>query len=460
MPIEFPKNRKEITDRIKNDVRAELGPKSNPFLRNSALGSLIFGMAGRIFDFFSQLKFLLINLFPDTATGSFLERWGSYVKIGRLAASTATGKISINGEVLIPTPHIIPVGTEFESSSQFKYSSLGKAIVIDVSSSVAQITRAGETATVKTKQPHPFSAGLEITIIGADQVEYNGTFIVTSVSEFDVFTYEIVGAPPPVASGTIFATSKMAEVTIQSVEFSSATNLDGGESVSLVTPISGVNNQGFTQFAGITDGSNEEEDDEFRARILDRYQNPVSFFNVAQIEQKVKTLHDVTRVFVQGPESDIPIPPPPGQVIIFFVNDNLPTIIPPLSQVREAKLKVFEIKPAHVFGGKVDEPNFDPTDGDIIFPPLFVTHVDFIFLSLKPDSPSMRDAIKRNLEQFFRGENNVNEDISEATYTCVIQDSFDDARQTIKEFSLQTPNGPIVIGQSGIATLGNIIFQF
>ena len=82
MSIIFPRNRKEVSDRAKTDVQAEL-PQSNPFLRNSHLSATIAGYAGRVFDFFLQLKELVRQMFPDTADGDFLVRWGEYVNIIR-----------------------------------------------------------------------------------------------------------------------------------------------------------------------------------------------------------------------------------------------------------------------------------------------------------------------------------------------------------------------------------------
>ena len=115
MPIELPEDRKEIFDRMKNDVRAAV-PKANPFLRNSVIGGFIFGISGRVFDFFSQIKVLLQELFMDTATGAFLDRWGSYKGIFREAASIAEGPITIGGIV----GSIIPNGTDENSEPQVK----------------------------------------------------------------------------------------------------------------------------------------------------------------------------------------------------------------------------------------------------------------------------------------------------------------------------------------------------
>jgi len=455
VPIEFPKNRKEITNRMKNDVRAELGPNSNPFLRNSALGSLIFGMAGRIFDFFSQLKFLLLNLFPDTATGSFLERWGSYVKIGRLPASIAEGKITIGGVFQLPAP-IIPDGTVFQSTTQEQYISIGTSVVAELEIIIIELTQSGGIATAKTSGTHPFAAGINpVTISGAIETDYNGTDItITGVPALDEFTYNIAGNPPSPATTATSIEAKFsgAQVTLESEIFGEAANLGNGETVALGTPLAGVENSGFVQFEGISGGADVEDDASFRARILDRYQNPVSFFNVAQIEQKVKTLDGVTRVFVQE------ITPTAGDITVFFVEDNQDgTIIPSLTDRQRAKEKIFEIKPANVDGGSLS----DPADGDIKLPALAPKIINFVFIALDPDdSPSLKDAIKNNLDAFFRGENNVNENISQSEYECTINDSFDNAGKKVKSFTLSSPTGDIVVGVGEIAVLGSVSFNF
>lgn len=441
MSLEFPKNRKEITDRMKNDVRAELGKNSNPFLRNSALGSLIFGMAGRIFDFFSQLKFLLLNMFPDTATGDFLVRWGSYVKIGRLAASIATGKMSIEGTDSLPRPSI-PDSTPFQSNTQAQYISIGDALVIPQITVILSLIRSGSVVTAKTNEIHALAPSMTVLIKGALEIEYNGSFEITGVPASDEFTYEITTAPPSPATGSIEASSTFADITVESVDFGTVANLDVGAVLSLINPIAGVNNSGNVQFEGIAGGEDIENDELFRERILERYQNPVSFFNVAEIQQKVKTLSGVTRVIVQE------ITPVPGAITVFFLKDNDPSIIPTAVERELAKEKILEIKPAHV------DPN------DIHVPPLAVQPILFAFADLVPNTASLQAAITANLRQLFRGGNNIGENMEEFVYRCVIADSFDNAGIKVKSFSLSSPIGTIIVPADSIAIFDDATFNF
>ena len=443
MTIEFPKNRKEITDQMKIDVRAELGPNSNPFLRNSALASLIFGAAARIFDFFSQLQFLLKNMFMDTATGSFLERWGSYVKIGRTPASAAEGFITIQGTV----DSVIPNATTFQSTSQVQYTSNGEAVISAPILFVTSIIVVGSEAVVETETNHFYASGINVIISGAAQPEYNGEFIIT-VTDLNQFKYAITGTPISPATGLIEAEAATASVNLISVDFGEAANLNSGEAVSITTPIVGIDNTGFVQFDGIVGGENIEDDEGLRNRILDRYQNPVSFFNVAQIEQKAKTVAGVTRVFVQE------ITPEPGAITVFFVKDNDTDIIPLLIDRQRVKAAILEIKPGHVFGGTVE----DPDSGDIHVPLLIDKKVDFGFISLDPDTQSLRESIIKNLDQVFRGSNQVGVNIAKLTYECAIFDSFDDAGNKVKSFQLSTPFGDIPVASNEIATLGVVTF--
>jgi len=65
----------------------------------------------------------------------------------------------------------------------------------------------GGVVTVQTKEQHNIQPGAVITIYGANETAYNGTFTVTNVTGFNTFTYVTAGAVTPsalVASGTVY----------------------------------------------------------------------------------------------------------------------------------------------------------------------------------------------------------------------------------------------------------------
>jgi len=82
----------------------------------------------------------------------------------------------------------------------FRYQS-GKAIQFSTGTTlcpplfVSGITSVGTTATVSTRYAHNLAPGATITVIGADQPQYNGTFTVATTPTFNTFTYTMLQAP-------------------------------------------------------------------------------------------------------------------------------------------------------------------------------------------------------------------------------------------------------------------------
>jgi uncharacterized phiE125 gp8 family phage protein len=68
---------------------------------------------------------------------------------------------------------------------------------------VASLTRTVTTATAVTTAKHGYSNANIVTISGAVQTEYNGTFTIAVIDDY-TFTFTIVGTPATPATGTIF----------------------------------------------------------------------------------------------------------------------------------------------------------------------------------------------------------------------------------------------------------------
>jgi type IV pilus assembly protein PilY1 len=81
---------------------------------------------------------------------------------------------------------------------------------------VSTITRSGTTATVTTSSNHGFNNGDSVTINGANQNEYNGTFIISVVNGTQ-FTYTVPEYPPTPATGTYTASIASSPNTITSL---------------------------------------------------------------------------------------------------------------------------------------------------------------------------------------------------------------------------------------------------
>lgn len=86
----------------------------------------------------------------------------------------------------------------------FRYQS-GKGIqvssgtVLKPNMQIDSIRATGDVVTVQTKENHNITPGVEITVSGANETAYNGTYNVDSVLNYNTFTY-VISAPPGLAS--------------------------------------------------------------------------------------------------------------------------------------------------------------------------------------------------------------------------------------------------------------------
>jgi len=434
MTIIFPDDVREISDRIKADVQNAL-PESNPFLKNSYLAALIYGYAGQVADFYAQLSRVLDEMFMDTAEGVYLERWGTYVGITRKPASQSEGQVTFTGTV----SSTIPNGTLLQSSDGNQYKTQAETTIVSHVLAVS-ITRSGNVATVTTASDHHWASGVLVTIAGAAQSEYNGTFNI-AVTEVDEFQYTVSGTPATPATGTITATASTAFADVKSLDFGIDVNADGGSILKITNPIAGVNTNSLVQYEGLQGGTDLEADEDLRTRILFRYQNPVANFNSAAIITKATEVPGVTRVFV------LEVTPALGEVTVYFVRDNDAYIIPTASEIQDVKNKILEIKPANT------------SDSQVIVSAPTPVSVDFQFASLTPSTSTMKTAVTNNLIQFFRESTEIGVDVLEVAYDSAIYATIDtETGDSVTAFTLTAPIGNISISTGELAILGNVTF--
>jgi uncharacterized phage protein gp47/JayE len=291
MALNIPDTAQEVEQRAKTDVRRAL-PDSNPFLKNSVLGAIIISYANRVFEFYLQLKEAVKQALPDTATNAFLERWAAIFGKNRQPATRSTGNVIAGGT----TPATIANGTTFASSDGLVYESTSAVDLVDNNVSVT-LERSGQTVTATTTTDHNLASNILVTISGAAESEYNGTFEII-VTETDEFTYTIVGTPTTPDSGSADYTS--VPVPLQSVDFGADQNQLADTPLTLQSPITNVNNVANVDLGELAGGTDQQTDEELREVLLNRIQNPVANFNDAAIEEAAFTVPGVTRVFIES----------------------------------------------------------------------------------------------------------------------------------------------------------------
>jgi hypothetical protein len=101
----------------------------------------------------------------------------------------------------------------------------GRTVYYNITGSglaITSITRASSTATVTTTSNHNMPTGTRVTVTGAGEAQYNGTFTITYISA-NSFSYTVSGAPATPATGTItygFTTQNTSTSTVSSTSLS------------------------------------------------------------------------------------------------------------------------------------------------------------------------------------------------------------------------------------------------
>lgn len=432
MSINIPKNQKELVESSKTDFQRETG-NSNPFTKNSYVGALITAPALRTWDAYQSIKILEKEIFPQTAS-VLLPMFGEWYNVPQNQATKATGNIVATGTATTN----IPISTQVQSTTGAKYLTTAAKVITANSRSVTSMVRSGSTVTVTTSVAHEYASQTDVVIAGAVETDYNGTHSI-NVVDATTFTFTISTTPSSPATGTITAAQDSILVPIESVDFGSAVNLSPGDSVTLSSPIAGVDSTMRVDYAGVSGGADAESNVDWQARILERIRNPVANFNANAIIQKAKEVSGVTRVWVKE------VTPSAGSVTIYFVRDNDASIIPSAGDITTTKNKILEIKPADL-----------PSANVIVSAPTAVLS-NFTFTSITPDTTEMRSAITASINSNAKLQNE-GEDWREDDYRAAINGTVDRATNAKLENFTLSLTGDVTIAAGEIATVGMISF--
>jgi uncharacterized phage protein gp47/JayE len=432
----------EIYQRIIADVISSYNTSSDtsehidPSLRNNPEGAFVYAFSQESDSLHKLINRIVVNLNPLTAEEEFLARLATLVNLTRNAATTATGNVSFTGN----TATAIAIGTILTKTDGTLYTTQAAATTDTQSYTLSSLTRSGTVATGTTASSHSIGVGMEITIAGANESDYNGAFTIVSVPSATTFTYTVSGSPATPATGTITASYIGVSVAIESDDADADSNISSGGTLTLSTPIAGIDNTVYTQFAGISGGTDQEELEDFRSRVVFKWQNPATPFSATAIESLAKTVSGVTRVWVEEAT------PLEGQVTIYFVRDDDASIIPDSGEITTLKTELLTIKPAHT------------SDADVIVSAPSAVSIAITFSSLTPNTTTMQTAITASLNEFFTSENEVGGDVTLNQLNTAIHNSIDDTGVQPSVFVLSAPATDTTINAGEIGTLGTITF--
>lgn len=437
MPIDTG-NLQGITNNIKADIRNGL-PALDPSIAGSVIKVITETLGARSFDNRQLIAQLIQQSFPQTATEEFLELWAEYDGLTRIPATISSGFLTATG-----TPGIdIPGGSLLNSQGNVILQTQSTVTINNIVTSITSLTFAGGIVTAVCASDHNLASGISPDILGADQTEYNGTFLVT-VASSTIFTY-IPTTPPGVtpATGTLTVDFDGAVVEADSQGTGLGQNIEAGGLASFSSPIAGVDTTAFVRVPGIEGGTDTEVDDELRIRILEKRATIQSLFNVAFLVETAKTVAGVTRVFVK--EITLGVVQEIGATTVYFMRDGDASPIPSGIDLTNVNTVLQAIRPAQMI-----ETDF------LVLAPTSVP-VPITLSSLVPDTPTMRTNIQSVLREFFSFQVGFEQDVLVDRIKSALFNAQDvETGEFLETFILDAPAVDVTIAPGEIGTLGLI----
>lgn len=238
----------------------------------------------------------------------------------------------------------------------------------------------------------------------------------------------------------------IATLTLVALESGANGNISDGSTVTLTSPISGVNADAEVQTT-LVEADDQEEIEDLRVRLLERIRQPPAGGTVTDYIAFAKTVAGVTRVWV------FPGYYGQGTVGVSFVEDNEDPIIPSGPKVAEVQAAVDERKPV-----EADVTVFAPT-----------TLALNMTIQLKPNTTAVRAAVTAELEDLIAREAQVRGGIDPDQIAAAVQYDGKIPLSKINEaISIATGENDHVLvtpvetpqpSEGGIITLGTLTFQ-
>jgi uncharacterized phage protein gp47/JayE len=256
-------------------------------------------------------------------------------------------------------------------------------------------------ATGVTEADHQFQDGQYVSIANAGFSNYDGVWQVTIVDS-TTFTFELVASTANTLIGNI--NSVHASIFIQGDTTGPETTVAPNGTLTYQGAVLNVEPTAIT-IEGLLGGADAETDEQLRERMLLSRSTQEGVFTNDQIELAARLINGNTRIFIQNPDSDSLVdadPVLPGQVRVYVIRDNDPLgLVPSGAILQRTKLSIIE-------NGKLPGEMW-PDDLFVLVPTLLP--VDITMSDVKPNTASMRSALKSQFNAYFTDEGTFGEDL-------------------------------------------------
>ena len=422
-----PDTIQEVYIKLANDVKSQL-ESTNPFKNKSLTKAELTAFAGRIYDVYTQLLYMIDQCFDDTRTGEYLSREGADYGLSLKEAGVSSGYISVVGIE----------GTTIDDESELeieglKYKTDGEGEITEKTLAVT-LTYTATTVTATFAEAHNLGNGQSMTISGASLDALNGEYTVLVIDSLTVTYEKTTGETGSDSASGVYDN---AVIEVVSMEAGVDYNKNQGEILEFSVSIDDVTAQAVVTVGGLTGGTDIEDDEDFRDRLQTRKKNPSSHFNSSEVESILRGHALVDRVYIER------VTPQVGEATIYFMKDDYE--IPSAADVETVEDYFEDYLPI----------NDDSTNIHIYAPT--GTETDFVFSTIGPDTVAMRTAIENNLRAWFEDNVVPNQTVLEDEYRGVIINTVDPlSLQKLTAFTLTEPDGDLAPSSGYMVTVGDV----
>lgn len=440
MPIEIG-NLQDIINNISADIRTGL-PALDPSIQGSIIKVITESLGARAFDNRQLIAQLIQQSFPQTSTDEFLELWAEYDGLTRNPATPSSGFITITGSIISTE---VPVSSLLNSLSNVILKTQATVTIANIATSITTLTFSAGVVTATCAADHNLASGVLVDILGADQTEYNGTFVVTALTNL-IFTYipDVDPTTTPATTGTTLLVDfdgAVVEVVSQGTGIDQ--NIGSGSVATFSSPIAGIDTSAFVRPDGIDGGTDIESDEDLRVRVLENRATIQSLFNSDFLVRLAKTVSGVTRVFVK--EITLVTTEVIGATTVYFMRDGDDNPIPSGIDITNVNDVLQAIRPANMI-----ESDF------LILAPTAVL-VPITLSSIVPDTPTMRTNIQEVLEEFFSFQVAFESDVLVDRIKSALFNAQDtETGDFLETFTLDVPVADVTIALGEIGTLDTV----
>ncbi|HEU4708293.1 MAG TPA: baseplate J/gp47 family protein, partial [Methylophilaceae bacterium] len=208
-----------------------------------------------------------------------------------------------------------------------------------------------------------------------------------------------------------------------------AGNEDAGSTLSLSSPITGLNSDATVGVDGLSGGTDQEDDASLRARLISRIQQPPHGGAKFDYETWAKEVAGVTRAWVYPNELGL------GTVVVRFVRDDDASIIPDAGEVTTVQDYIDARRPV-------------TADVTVVAPT--AVPLDFT-IELTPNTSTVKAAVQAELEDLLKRE-------AEPGGTILLSH----IREAIsiaageENYTMSSPSADVTHSTGEIATMGTI----